>query len=131
MKGLQSEKKPDTESNFDLTELFLNKSESDKHLDSDVNHILLVDATNLLKKSLSSTDVNNLNYCKSDEHELHSELYMNDYNQIISPDDNIMSSPTDIYNWNEVFNVRPNYLYSQFDDYPVCDYFKLLDESYY
>jgi hypothetical protein len=130
MKDLQPEKKSDTESNFDLTELFWNKSESDKRLDNNTNDILLADATNLLKKSLSSTDVNNLNYFKPDEHELHSELYMNDYNQIISPDDNIMSSPTDIYNWNEVFNVRPNYLYSKYDDYPVCDYFKLLDESY-
>jgi hypothetical protein len=131
MKDLQPDKKSDSQSNDDLIELFWNKPESNKHLDSNINDILLADAPDLLKKGSFYFDVNNFDSCKYDEDELHSELYMNDYQQTISPEDNIMFNPTDNYNWNEVFNVSSNYLHSQHDDYPVCDYFKLLDESYY
>jgi hypothetical protein len=131
MKDLQPEKKFETESNFDFTEMFWNYSEeSNKQLDSSVNDCLLAETPCIQKKSLFCSDVN---FCKYDGDRLDNsgypiELCINDYNPIMSPKNDDLFGITDMYNWNEVFNVSSNYLNIQQDDYPTCDYVKYLED---
>jgi hypothetical protein len=128
--------KSENESNIDFTRLFWQTSESNEQLDGNENNTLSAEASCLSKKSLVSSDANNINFCKYDEDVLDNfchtiELYRNDYSPIkLSQDDNPLSV-TDMYTWNEVFNMSSNYLHSQYDDYPVCDYFGLLEKSNY
>jgi hypothetical protein len=134
MKDLKKES--ETESNTDSTELFWNKSESNIQLDNNVNDTPSAEAPYLTKKSLFSSAVNNLNICKYDEDDQDNschpiELYMNDYNPIKSPKNDNLFGVTDMFNWNEVFNMSSNYVNPQNDDYPVCDYFKLLEDPMY
>jgi hypothetical protein len=103
---------------------------------SNVNDIPSAEAPYLTKKSLFSSAVNNLNICKYNEdardnscHPI--EMYMDDYNLIKSPKNDDFFDVTEMSNWNEVFNMSSNYVNPQNEDYPVCDYFKLLEEPMY
>jgi hypothetical protein len=128
--------KEDSENNIDLTELFWNKSESNIQSGSNISNTTSAEAQYLTKKSLFSSTVNNLNICKYDEdaqdnscHPI--EMYMDDYNPFKSPKNDDFFGVTDMFNWNEIFNMSSNYVNPQNDDYPVCDYFKLLEKSMY
>jgi hypothetical protein len=111
--------------------MFWNNSEvSNKQLDGSVNDCLLAEASCIQKKSLFCSDVN---FCKYDGDKLDNsghpiELCINDYNPIMSSKNDDLFGITDMYNWNEVFNVSSNYLNIQQDDYSACDFVKYLED---
>jgi hypothetical protein len=130
-KGFRSGDEHETESKTDITEVFWNKSEcSDKY---NVNDISSSEAVS--RNSLFSS-VNKMNCCKYDRDELDNsyhpiEEYMANCNQTIIANDDSSLGNTDLYSWNKVFNISSDNLHPHRDDFPVCDYFKILEESNY
>jgi hypothetical protein len=134
MKDLK--KKSEAESNIDFPESCWEISKSDKEVDGGVNDIASTKASCLTKESLFSSNANDLNFCrKYDDGDLdHSsrpiELFMSDYNPIRSPKNNNLFSTSEMNQWNEVFDFSSIYLRQQQEEYPACDYFKLLEEPF-
>jgi hypothetical protein len=131
MKSFKAGDEFETESKTDLTEVFWNKSEC--YYKDKANG---VSSSKTFSKTNLFSSVNNMNFCKYEKDELNNschpiEVYMTDCNQTIFANDDSSLGNTDLHIWNKVFNISSDYLHPQRDDIPVCDYFKMLEESNY